>query len=366
MNILKTLYYWSLLIGLIVASCNNHGQDNNAKEIYIDFDNIATIDLSQQDEIALEFTDSSMIRSVDELRLADEGHYLIRSRSDLFRYDQTGNFKNQIGRKGNGPMEFTSFSSFFVKNDLVHIYDFMGKKMLLYDFEGNHLNTISLKEDYQDITPNYIYPIHNNQYISKNTFGGDKQQIPSYSILDDSFSIVSSIQDRYIKNGMTVYNNFFADKDNTLFWEIFNDTIFSVTTDSTIASKYFVNFNTKAIPNNIKRLDDYDIIDHINKPENKTKYATLIQYVYEDNDYLRFIFTHNSDIYYVKSDKTNGTTKTYQFVYPDKTVTPLIFYDDNSLIIPVSGFEDAANPSLIVLDEMVLKSEQGSSAKVCV
>ena len=349
------ILHFSLAISLFMAvSCNKKNESNTVKEIYIDFDNIETLDLSEGKEIKLEFTDSSIIRSVDELRVNDNTHYLIRSRSDLFHFDANGNFKNQIGGKGNGPMEYTNFSSFFVKNNSVHIYDFMAKRILRYDWDGNYLNSVSLKDAYTDIVPNYIFALPNNRYISKNTFGGDHQQTTSYSILDQDFNITSNIADKYLENGITFSNNFFADEDAVLFWEIFNDTVFSVTNDTTYAPKYFINFNTKSIPSNIKSLDTYDIIDFTNKPENKSKYATLVRCVYEDAHYLRFIFAHNAEVYYVKSHKANNDTKTYKLSYPDKMVDPLIFFENNTLIVSVNSFEDAANPSLIVLDESVL------------
>lgn len=350
----KILYFSFAIACYMLTSCSQNKSTSSAKEIFIDFDNIETFDLTKGKEIELEFSDSSIIRSIDELRMYDNTHYLIRSRSDLLHFDTNGKFKNQIGRKGNGPMEFTNFSSFFVKNDTVHIYDFMGKRIIKYDWDGNYFKAVSLKDTYPDITPNYIYPITNNQFISKNTFGGDQCQIPSYSILDENFKITSNIADRYLKNGITFSNNFFADENTILFWEIFNDTVFSVSNDTTFAPKYFINFNTKAIPSNIKGLDTYDIIDFTNKPESKSKYATLVRCVYEDAHYLRFIFAYNAEVYYVKSNKTNNVTKTYKLSYPDKTVELLIFFEDNTLIVPVNNFEDEANPSLIVLDEGAL------------
>ncbi len=230
----------------------------------------------------------------------------------------------------------------------------MAKRILRYDWDGNYLNALSLQDTYTDIVPNNIFALPNNKYISKNTFGGDHQQTPSYSILDQDFNITLNIADRYIENGITFSNNFFADEKAVLFWEIFNDTVFSVINDTTFAPKYFINFNTKAIPSNIKSQDTYDIIDFTNNPENRSKYATLVRCVYEDAHYLRFVFAHNAEVYYVKSNKANHVTKTYKLSYPDKMVDPLIFFEDNTLIVPVNRFEDAANPSLIVLDESVL------------
>ena len=230
----------------------------------------------------------------------------------------------------------------------------MAKRYLMYDWDGDYLNSLSLKDDYTDITPNYVSPIHDNKFIAKNTFGGDHMKLPTYSILDENLKIISNIGNRYIRSGLTTTNNFFADENTVLFWEMFNDTIFTVTNDTTYAPKYFVDFNKKSLPSSIKGLDVYDIIDFTNKPENIQKYATVVRCAYEDSDYLRFIFLYKASICYVKHNKNKGTTQTYKLDYPDKTVEPLIFFKDNMLVVPVNGFEDAANPSLVVLDEGVL------------
>ena len=64
------ILHFSLAISLFMAvSCNKKNESNTVKEIYIDFDNIETLDLSEGKEIKLEFSDSSIIRSVDELRV---------------------------------------------------------------------------------------------------------------------------------------------------------------------------------------------------------------------------------------------------------------------------------------------------------
>ncbi len=93
------LLHFTLTIALFMAlSCTKTNESNTVKEIYIDFDNIQTLDLSKGTEIELEFSDSSIIRSVDELRVYDKVHYLIRSRSDLFHFDANGSFKKEMDR----------------------------------------------------------------------------------------------------------------------------------------------------------------------------------------------------------------------------------------------------------------------------
>lgn len=350
----KLLYSSVVTFCLVAASCGNQTKSKDVKEISIDFDNIKSFDLSNGKEVSLELKDSSIIKRIDEFTVYDETHFVIRSGSDLLIFDKDGGFKNRIGRIGNGPMEFTHFNSFFIKKDTVYIYDAMGKKFVLYDLYGEFLDYVSLKDTYTDLIPNYIFPIAEDKFISKNTYGGENNPKCSYSILDENYKIISNSNNRYLKDGVTSLNNFFSNDNTVLFWELLNDTIFSVTNDTGYNPKYFVNFHEKSLPSTIKDLDLYDAIQFTNKPENKLKYASLIRCVNEDEDYVRFIFLYNEDVYYVKSNKKKNTTQTYKLSYNNMKIEPIIFFKDNMLVVPVNSYDNEANPTLVILDEGLL------------
>ena len=250
----KLIFVYLLLVCFFATSCSMKTY-KEVVEIFVDFSNIKSFDLSATEKVNLQFTDNSIIRKVDELVLYNNTYYCVRSGHNLFLFDNNGIFKNQIGSKGNGPMEFTHFNSFFVKDDIVFIYDAMARKIISYGLNGQYLNSISLKERYKEIIPNYIYPINNDQFISKNTFGGNQRKIPSYSILNKDYSIISNSTTRYLTNGITTLNNFFSNNEYILFWELLNDTIFSVTNNNAYLPKYFVNFNKNRLPNSVKKLD---------------------------------------------------------------------------------------------------------------
>ena len=337
----------------IITSCNNK-TNWSLKEIFIDFSHVEELDLSNMKVIELQFTENSIIRRVDEFLLHKDKYYVVRSGNDLFVFDQDGSFKNKIGSKGNGQMEFTHFNSFFISGNIACIYDAMSKKIISYELNGQYLNTISLKDIYNEITPNYIYPITNDRFISKNTYGGDSRKTPSYSILNEDFHIISNIENRYLKNGITTLNNFFSNSGYVLFWEPLNDTIFSVINNVSYMPKYYVNFNKKSLPSYIKKLDLYDAIEFSNKLENKAKYASLIRCVSEDKVFLKFIFLFNDGVYYVKYNKHDEHIKTYKLVDNSKKIEPLIYLHNDKLIVPINNLEDTSNPSLVIINESLL------------
>jgi hypothetical protein len=327
-------------------------KDNiNFAEIYIDFDSIETLDLSEEQEVIVEISENSIIKRIDELRIIGN-KYFIRSGGNLFLFDSDGTFNVKIGNKGEGPHEFLHFNSFFVKNNNIHIYDSMGKRVLVYDFGGEFIKSISLSDQFTDIIPNYIYPIQDNRFISKNTFGGEHREIPSYSILRSNYIIESNINGRFLKNGISTLNNFFCNDDFLLFWEPLNDTIFSIEDDTTYRQKYFVNFNKKSLPKSIKDRDLYDAIAFTNKTENIAKYASLIRNVSENESYLRFTFIYNKENYYVKYNKLTKTTTTYKLTYKDRTIEPVIYFSNDSIFIPVNIDDNPdLNPSIIIFNE---------------
>lgn len=349
---MKRLVYFSsfLITALFVISCNKE-KDSSVKEVSLDFSHIEDIDLSDVEKINLELTDNSTIRRVDEFLVYSDKYVFVRSGSDLLVFDKDGTFKNKIGSRGNGPAEYTHFNSFHVKDNVVYIYDAMSKKMMVYDIDGQFRNSISLDSLYDEVIPNYIFPIANDKFIAKNTFGGDFRKIPSYSILDEDFHILSKSENRHLTSGITTLNNFSSSGEYLLFWEPLNDTIFSVTNEVSYSPKYFVNFHERSLPNSIKNLDLYEAMELSNQPENKTKYASLIRCASENEKYLRFIFLFNEDVYYVKYDKQSSKVKTYRFTSPSHTVEPLVYLSDDKLIVPINNLEDESNPSLAILDE---------------
>ncbi len=348
------MYVSVIFLCFLMSSCHKETKEDSI-EIFIDFSNIENLDLSNAEIVNLQFTDNSILRKVDELILYNDSNFLIRSGQNLFVFERNGKFKNQIGSKGNGPMEFTHFNSFYIEDNTVHIYDAMAKKMISYELNGKFINSVSLKDIHKKVIPNLIYPIANGKFISKNTFGGEESKLPSYSILDENYIFISNIKNRYLKNGITTLNNFFADNEYTLFWELLNDTIFTVTNLDTYLPKYYVNFNEKAVPNDIKKLDLYDAIEFVNKPENKQKYATLIRSVSEDNLYLRFIFFFNGDVYYTKYDKEKDYTKTYKITHKSDVIEPLLTIYNGKIIVPINIMEDNnCNPMLAIIDESIL------------
>ncbi len=353
---LMNFYYVGIIVfSLFICSCKKGEVEHTAK-ILIDFSKIKSIDLVQHNKkkVCFEFSEKSMLGNLDEIVLNDEG-FFIRSLDGLFLFDKHGNFLSKIGSKGVSLGEYTHFNSFFIKNDKVFIYDAQSKQIIGYDFTGKHISTTSLNQIYDSITPNFMYLLPDGKFISRNTFGGDNRKIPSYSILGADYKIEHTISGRYLKNGITSLNNFnINNRQEMLFWEVLNDTIFSIR-EKQIYSKYVVDFQEKSIPLYMQKKPLYELIQFSNQPENINRYASFIQNVYENDDFLRFTFMFQKKLHYVKHDKRNKTTKVYSITYNNHAIGQNILFQDNNLYVTVSDLESIeSNSCLVIINESVL------------
>lgn len=344
-----------ILVVVVFFSCKK--TVSNLSVIAIDFDDIELVDLQKQKEskIILELSDDSMLARIDEVYVYKKDFIFIRSQGELYLFDKKGKFLNKIGRKGNGPSEFTHFNSFFIKNEQVQIYDAMQKKILCYNFNGSFIKSINLQSVFTNILPNSMYLLPNGNFVSKNTYGGVSRKTPSYSFLNEEFKITSSSENRILKDGVTVLNSIYTASKQILFWEILNDTIFSLESKGGCSPKYFVDFKEKALSKSVaKQKDLYAMIAYTNKPEVKNKIASLIRNVKEDDAFLRFTFVFKERIHYVKYHKKTKRVKTYSFVSEGSSIESVVKYQENRLFVIVQTLDiEESNPKIYILNDTV-------------
>lgn len=334
-----------LLFGALLSSCSDKGVQGCA-EIYVDFDEVCDLDLCTQPTVQLEETDESLLGRVDVL-LLHKDKIIMRSRGELFVFNRDGSFANKVGQKGNGPADYIGLNSFFMMGDTLLVYDAGALRVLKYSLDNEMLGSVSVSDSYDEVTPNYIIPISGGRLLSRNRFGGEHRSIPTYSILDDGFNIKSSIEGRIIDSGISTFNNFSPYNDYALFWELMNDTIFSVVSETEYMPMYFVDFNSKSIQKIIKGLDIYDALVLSNEPANKDKYASLVGNVHKRGSVLMFTFVYQAAVHLVVYDDNTNVSKVYRLVYDARQPEPLLYYNTDALMVVVLDAESEANPLLV-------------------
>ena len=204
-----------LLIGVFVLL----GCSSNKKQEPISKSGIPVINLSEDvstvpslllseaaeklEIVPLEMTDESVLSDITEMQVTDHNIWIDHGREFyIYRFSRTGKFLNKIGSIGQGPGEYTNYSTFLVDEDKKEVYIIANTNgVLAYDFEGNFKRKIV---DIQKIlqlfsSPYDQYILNNQKFFATQNFGLyrpiDKDSLWSFVSLGDDFQ-----KKKYFKN----------------------------------------------------------------------------------------------------------------------------------------------------------------------
>ena len=153
--------------------------------------------------VPLEMTDESVLSDITEMQVTDHNIWIDHGREFyIYRFSRTGKFLNKIGSIGQGPGEYTTYSTFLVDEDKKEVYIIANTKgVLAYDFEGIFKRKIV---DIQMIlqlfsSPYDQYILNNQKFFATQNFGLyrpiDKDSLWSFVSLGDDFQ-----KKKYFKN----------------------------------------------------------------------------------------------------------------------------------------------------------------------
>ena len=204
-----------LLIGVFVLL----GCSSNKKQEPISKSGIPVINLSEDvstvpslllseaaeklEIVPLEMTDESVLSDITEMQVTDHNIWIDHGREFyIYRFSRSGKFLNKIGSIGQGPGEYTNYSTFLVDEDKKEVYIIANTNgVLAYDFEGNFKRKIV---DIQMIlqlfaSPYDQYILNNQKFFTTQNFGLyrpiDKDSLWSFVSLGDDFQ-----KKKYFKN----------------------------------------------------------------------------------------------------------------------------------------------------------------------
>lgn len=204
-----------LLIGVFVLL----GCSSNKKQGPISKSGIPVINLSEDvstvpslllSEVAekleivlLEMTDQSMLGEIRRIQVTDHNIWIDHGREFyIYRFSRSGKFLNKIGSIGQGPGEYTTYSTFLVDEDKKEVYIIANTNgVLAYDFEGNFKRKIvdiqTILQLFSSVYDQYI--LNNQKFFATQNFGLyrpiDKDLLWSFVSLSDDFQ-----KKKYFKN----------------------------------------------------------------------------------------------------------------------------------------------------------------------
>ena len=153
--------------------------------------------------VPLEMTDESVLSDITEMQVTDHNIWIDHGREFyIYRFSRSGKFLNKIGSIGQGPGEYTNYSTFLVDEDKKEVYIIANTNgVLAYDFEGNFKRKIvdiqTILQLFSSVYDQYI--LNNQKFFATQNFALyrpiDKDSLWSFVSLGDDFQ-----KKKYFKN----------------------------------------------------------------------------------------------------------------------------------------------------------------------
>jgi len=312
---MKSFVYTSLIIIVLLSSCNNH-KELNYSVINVSSDSAQIFEIPSSSKVTY-FTnnnaDSSLIiGNIYKLDFSGDT-MIVFSKDRVTAINGDGNYLHDFSTKGRGPLEFLTLNSVFLKNGLVHLYDDYSKKILRYYVNGSFCDSINIPVNKDHLSINRIIPIYeSNRYVFRPVFRGEQFNVPKLGLLDSTFRIIDTLAGEYLKTGISFVNTFTFNGDEVIYWEPFCYSIISIDSNLSVRQKYYVNFNEYALSSDILKKNINEIITLINNKDNLFKYVTSIYDVYETKNYVIFRYSLRQQNYLAIYIKHKNSTKSFE------------------------------------------------------
>lgn len=215
--------------------------------------------------IDLEFTDQSMIRRIKKV-IWNQNHILVLDISGILLFDTQGKFIRGIGKKGQGPGEYSNLVDMAVDFESNHIYVADTRKILCYDFGGGYLSDYS-NNNFRNIK--HLTFLQNKLYSINEFFGikegENKVNRSVLFIANENSQITDSLEIRKVINPLMAWTHPWIDFVNTYKGEVLvynselnaepslRDTVFRIS-DRSLVPQFRLDFQKSGIGSDGKRI----------------------------------------------------------------------------------------------------------------
>ena len=206
--------YILLLLVITLLGCSSNKKQEMTSKLKIPVINLSknvssvpSLLLSEVAEkleiVPLEMTEESVLSDITEMQVTDHNIWIDHGREFyIYRFSRSGKFLNKIGSIGQGPGEYTTYSTFLVDEDKKEVYIIANTNgVLAYDFEGNFKRKIvdiqTILQLFSSVYDQYI--LNNQKFFATQNFALyrpiDKDSLWSFVSLGDDFQ-----KKKYFKN----------------------------------------------------------------------------------------------------------------------------------------------------------------------
>lgn len=294
------------------------------------------------DIIKLETNIESFITNIKQMEMNDSLIFILNGSENLYVFDRNGNFKNQIGKKGEAPNEYLVLNTFYINavEQMVVLIDSYRNVLLNYSFDGKYISTISM-------SPNTLLNCNNTLLMDDNTLMlfnmmGIKESI-AYSLIDMN---KKELIGKYFPYAPIMTNNYIYSFSRHPIAAIENganiilplcDTIYNYSASSrTFEPKYIVETPRKMaskyqIRNDKKQTYSAELYDLWEEG-----YFTGFNGIYETKEKIILTFLNGIIMGYFVFDKLDRKGNYYIYEYDDASgeipFYPVIYTYDNKFI----------------------------------
>lgn len=305
-----------LVLSVIISCTTNKNEDISFKRIFeINNDDLKAGPMffsdifTEVNYIKLETQKDNLIRDLRKLNIKDDRLYIF-SWNGLYVFDNQGKYLFKLDKSGRGPGEFINANDILIDDNTIDILDIGQRKIVKYDKTGNFIDEFRYGEIYasrffkieDDI---YIFYVSNRKH--PDLFDNKHFNILIYKndIIQNAFYPITAFRENL---RFMPLRNFFKSGSLTLFQDVFNDTIYKVTS-AAFTPYYYINFKDKKI--NPSNFNDYkDTGDLINK-FGQSGLAQLLNF-FESENFIVFSFIVNNKRYNAIFDKISTNMKVIQ------------------------------------------------------
>lgn len=255
-------------------------------------------------------SNKTLIKDVKNLKFDKNGNIYISDSSGngIFKFDNSGNFIQQISHKGQGPGEYIKINDFDIDGDNLIIND---SRLLYFDLNGNFLKTKSL-----DIKYSYFATHNDSIYESAGRTMATliDGKIEHYSFDQPGCCLLYNHQTHFTKN------------NNSIYWEdCYNDTIYQIFKGKPEPFCY-INFKDLKMPS------DITIDDAIFENTKVDRYCTDVSFFRISNNLISFVFNLNKSIKQGLFDREKNKSYVFSYLKNDLDYIPIF-----SIVQAISG-----------------------------
>jgi len=216
--------------------------------------------------VPLESKPEALFSRVHDVQISKE-YFFISDFKQLYQFKRNGEFVRKIGRNGKGPGEYLYLVSLDINEELREIYIFcnVSRKVLIYDFEGNHLRSYAMPQF------RALRAVGDSLFLAYTDVAVGKEE-DIFTLIDaegDSTCLVKNDFKWEHKSNMvyTVYTGnrwFYRYDGNLCFKDIYNDTLYRYNAEKQLAEpRYYFDLGKYDIPD-LKRVS-YIVNEDLNK-----------------------------------------------------------------------------------------------------